>query len=49
MQHLDNWLNFRCRDLVRGMLEEKEELRRKELKFKEQCREELLKLQRELQ
>lgn len=37
------------RDLVRSMLEEKEELRQQELQFKEQCRQELASLQKELQ
>lgn len=31
------------------MLEEKEELRQKEIQFKEQCRQELARLQQELQ
>lgn len=37
------------RDLVHKMLEEKEELRQKEIQFKEQCRQELARLQQELQ
>lgn len=37
------------RELVRSMLEEKEELRQKETQFKEHCRQELVKLQKELQ
>lgn len=38
-----------CRELVRGMLEEKEELRQKEIQFKEHCKKELTRLQKELQ
>lgn len=37
------------RELVRRMLEEKEELRQKEVQFKEHCRQELVRLQKELQ
>lgn len=37
------------REMVHKMLEEKEELRQKELQFKEQCRQELTRLQQELQ
>lgn len=40
---------FFCRELVQRMLEEKEELRQKEVQFKEHCRQELAKLQKELQ
>lgn len=40
---------FYFRELVRRMLEEKEELRQKEVQFKEHCRQELARLQKELQ
>lgn len=40
---------FFSRELVRSMLEEKEELRQKEIQFKDHCRQELARLQKELQ
>ena len=40
---------FSSRELVQRMLEEKEELRQKEIQFKEHCRQELARLQKELQ
>ena len=37
------------REIVQNMLKEKEELRQKEIQFKEHCRQELGRLQKELQ
>lgn len=42
-------LLFRLLEKVRKMLETKEELRQTEVQFKEQCRQQLIRLQKELQ
>lgn len=45
----NHFCNRRLLEKVRGMLETKEQLRQNEIQFKEQCRQELARLQKNLQ